>query len=152
MAADTKGLLVYIPGTSFTMRTLNAVVSTLIFVSVSERVAWSTGKLCAWICMTSKASATRGPKQSPAPTPAALSQPAGSNYTAVPTSSVDGHLAAANAKLSALPLVTPSRGKFTQLVVDDLRIRTALILVGLWVVNLLYPGDAPPEGHLLPTH
>ncbi|KAG6381107.1 Cas1p 10 TM acyl transferase domain-containing protein [Boletus reticuloceps] len=42
LAADTKGILLLIPGTEW--RALNFVLSTVIFIYVSHQVAWATGR------------------------------------------------------------------------------------------------------------
>lgn len=48
LAADTKGILLLIPGTRW--RTVNFPLSTLVFVYVSHQVAWATGEITSWIC------------------------------------------------------------------------------------------------------
>ena len=48
LAADTKGILLLIPGTKW--RALNFVLSTTVFIYVSHHVAWATGELTRWIC------------------------------------------------------------------------------------------------------
>ena len=48
LAADTKGILLLIPGTEW--RALNFVLSTIIFVYISHHVAWATGEITRWIC------------------------------------------------------------------------------------------------------
>ncbi|KAF8140329.1 10 TM acyl transferase domain found in Cas1p-domain-containing protein [Boletus edulis] len=48
LAADTKGILLLIPGTEW--RALNFVLSTVIFIYVSHQVAWATGEITGWIC------------------------------------------------------------------------------------------------------
>lgn len=48
LAADTKGILLLIPGTKW--RTVNFVLSTLVFIYVSHQVAWATGEITSWIC------------------------------------------------------------------------------------------------------
>ncbi|KAH0838245.1 10 TM acyl transferase domain found in Cas1p-domain-containing protein [Lanmaoa asiatica] len=48
LAADTKGILLLIPGTKW--RALNFVLSTAIFIYISHQVAWATGEITGWIC------------------------------------------------------------------------------------------------------
>ena len=52
MAADTKGILLVIPGTKW--RPLNMVVTTIMFIWLSHKVANATGELTNWFCGTSK--------------------------------------------------------------------------------------------------
>ena len=48
LAADTKGILLLIPGIRW--RALNFVLSTIIFIYVSHQVAWATGEITGWMC------------------------------------------------------------------------------------------------------
>ncbi|KAH7928550.1 Cas1p-domain-containing protein [Leucogyrophana mollusca] len=48
LAGDTKGILLILPGTRW--RPLNFVLSTIIFVYVSDQVAQATGAITTWIC------------------------------------------------------------------------------------------------------
>jgi hypothetical protein len=50
LAGDTKGILLIIPGTGW--RPVNAVLTTIIFVFVSNEVARATGHITTWICDT----------------------------------------------------------------------------------------------------
>jgi len=52
LAADTKGILLLIPGTRW--RWINVVVSTIVFIWISNKVAKATGDLTNWICGTTK--------------------------------------------------------------------------------------------------
>ncbi|KAH7340449.1 Cas1p-domain-containing protein [Rhizoctonia solani] len=52
LAGDTKGVLLVIPGTAW--RPLNMVVTTIMFIWLSHKVAEATGTLTAWICGTQK--------------------------------------------------------------------------------------------------
>ena len=48
LAADTKGILLFIPGTRW--RPINFVIGTMMFVWLSHKVAGATGDLTSWIC------------------------------------------------------------------------------------------------------
>lgn len=48
LAADTKGILLLIPGIKW--RALNFVLSTAIFIYISHQVAWASGEITGWIC------------------------------------------------------------------------------------------------------
>lgn len=75
LAADTKGILLILPGTR--LRPLNFVVSSAIFVYLSHRLAESTGHLTTWICDV--------PEKPSLPAPAAShTRPATSEATQLP--------------------------------------------------------------------
>ncbi|KAF7799275.1 hypothetical protein EIP86_010507 [Pleurotus ostreatoroseus] len=48
LAGDTKGILLVLPGTRW--GALNMVITTIMFIYVSDRVAQATGELTKWIC------------------------------------------------------------------------------------------------------
>ncbi|PCH33881.1 Cas1p-domain-containing protein [Wolfiporia cocos MD-104 SS10] len=52
LAGDTKGILLVIPGTRW--RPANLVLTTIVFVYVSHRVAQATGEVTNWVCGTGK--------------------------------------------------------------------------------------------------
>lgn len=52
LAGDTKGVLLVIPGTAW--RPLNMIITTVMFIWLSHKVAEATGALTAWICGTQK--------------------------------------------------------------------------------------------------
>jgi len=54
LAGDTKGILMVIPGTQW--RPLNMIITTIMFIYLSHKVAEATGSLTNWICGTSKKS------------------------------------------------------------------------------------------------
>lgn len=53
LAGDTKGVLLVIPGTH--LRPVNFVVTTVMFIYVSDRMAWATGEITNRICAKPKA-------------------------------------------------------------------------------------------------
>ncbi|KDQ63480.1 hypothetical protein JAAARDRAFT_29500 [Jaapia argillacea MUCL 33604] len=87
LAADTKGVLLIIPGTRW--RPVNMILTTIVFIYVSHRVAQATGDITAWICGTTKKSLPT--IADPPPTSAGRSS--GSAVETIPlTSSSDGHV------------------------------------------------------------
>lgn len=139
MAADTKGLLVFIRGITFFSRFLNFVVASLVYVFVSEKVATATGAIVSWLGKTgSKSTAGR--------------QPAGQAYAAVSTSEPSGSAAEEGLeKMQVLePALPPSRTqKWLNAFTSSLKGRMLSIIILLWIMNLLYPSESPPDGHLV---
>lgn len=134
LAGDTKGLLVLLPWPR--LRTLNMIFTTAVFLFISNQVAVSTGHLTDWIC----AKATK----KLAPT--------------LPTSSVEGEYVAlatigpgSGTSNGSPPDSKPVPSRFDTLFAD-LRVRCAVLLSLIWLINLLYPSYHPSLGHLLPTH
>lgn len=146
MAADTKGLLTYLEGTSLPLRIINFVVSSFVFVFLSEKVANATGKLTDLLC--GKAPKTlKAPRMVKEPTPEPQSR---GTYVSLPMKD-EGPSAAVNEKPD---FKTHSRQSSQQIPVaqkllSDGRIRFAGILLTLWILNWIYPTDPPPQGHLV---
>lgn len=65
LAGDTKGVLLVIPGTHW--RPVNFIITTIMFVYVSHRVAQASGNITAWVC--------GGAKKTLPTTNAGISQP-----------------------------------------------------------------------------
>ncbi|KDQ20538.1 hypothetical protein BOTBODRAFT_26553 [Botryobasidium botryosum FD-172 SS1] len=70
LAGDSKGLLLVIPGTRW--RPVNVVITTVIFVYLSHRVAEATGTMTTWVCGVQKKSL---PTANPAPPSSSSSAP-----------------------------------------------------------------------------
>ena len=127
LAADTKGLLVFIPGTTLFPRIANFVISSLIFVFLSENVATATGSLTTWLVGKPVKAKPRGA------------------YTAVSTDAESKEVLNIE---EDLPKKTKAQ-KMIALLATDLRVKAVFILGLLWVCNLLFPSDSPPLGHLV---
>jgi hypothetical protein len=80
LAGDTKGVLVLLPGTRW--RPINFVISTIIFIYISDHVSYATGELTTWIC--------------------------GNKETSLPTSTrnVTRHTASSGSSAESVPLAT----------------------------------------------
>ncbi|KAF8529445.1 O-acetyltransferase [Gautieria morchelliformis] len=65
LAADTKGILLVIPGSKW--RPLNMLVSTVMFIWLSHKVASATGDLTNWFCGTPKKALPLPPSVTPRP-------------------------------------------------------------------------------------
>lgn len=80
LAGDTKGVLLIIPGTRW--RPVNLVLTTIVFIYVSHRVAQATGEITNWMCGTAKPpslptvadSAPNTGRRSHLPTPAVVGE------------------------------------------------------------------------------
>ncbi|KAG6334043.1 hypothetical protein ID866_5046 [Astraeus odoratus] len=48
LAADTKGVLLVVPGTRW--RPLNFLITSFVFIYVSHHVAWASGEITSWVC------------------------------------------------------------------------------------------------------
>lgn len=70
LAGDTRGVLLVIPGTRW--RPLNFVLTTVMFIYVSDRVAYATNHITSWICGGT-------PKSLPLPTTAPSNAASGSS-------------------------------------------------------------------------
>lgn len=119
LANDTKGLLMVLPPR---WRFLNFVITTIIFIYISHHVAKATGTLTAWFCkgkQAPKQTQTNGHK----PEGAGLllnGEPMPEEYTSE------------NATTSQRILGLVSTGW------NDVRIKSAMVLFALWMVNLTY--------------
>ena len=148
-------------------RILNFVVSSLIFVFISNQVAQATGKLTDWLCNKPPPSATKLPTNRGAPSTSngSASQPAastttanGAEYVALSTSAKppeDTEKAALEQEMAEMTLGENRRrqipARIASIVWQDLRLKTLAVLVSLWALNWVYPGDVA-SGHILPLH
>ncbi|BGP21038.1 hypothetical protein JCM10213_002927 [Rhodosporidiobolus nylandii] len=160
IAGDTRGIIMMIPGGAW-LRPLNFVITSLVFVFISNQVALATGALTSLICYVPKASpSSRLPTAIPSLPPSAT--PAGGTgtgeYVALSTLSSDERPTAAGGALPAHGRTSSlsqglngigaagERGgvgaKVVRVLETDLRVRFAAIFVGLWVLNLVYPASS----------
>lgn len=135
MAADTKGLLVFIPGTSFFARFVNFVIASFIYVFVSEKVASSTGALTSWMSQSPSKKAT-----------AAVS---GSSTAYTPLSTSEDTQGGEKMGIIEPTQALTRTARLVDTLGSSLKFRMLAIIVVLWVMNLLYPSESPPDGHLV---
>ena len=116
------------------------------FVFVSNQVAVATGSLTEWVC------------KGGARLPVAVARPTnGPEYVALSTMAEGSSSRPTNdddaTEKPASPPPPPSTiiSKILDHVQKDLRYKFALIVLGLWALNQVYPSD-DADGHILPTH
>ncbi|GAA95590.1 uncharacterized protein L969DRAFT_92722 [Mixia osmundae IAM 14324] len=134
MGADTKGLLMMIPGTQW--RIVNFIVASFIFVFISNQVARATGELTSWLMGNTKHEK-----------PAALPTHANGNGAEYIPLAANGE----EPTKSEEPMVaTESSGiRIMRIISSDLRFRLLAYIVIIWAINILYPSLRPPDGHIL---
>lgn len=137
LAGDTKGLLVLLPTPR--LRFLNMIITTLIFLFLSNQIARTTGDLTEWILAA--------PKKGGALPTTMTSANAGAAY--VPLSTMNGHGHDGDEPMLETKQSSPTRWEKAM---ANLPIRAAVFMGAIWVINILYPTEHPPQGHLLPTH
>ncbi|KAF5385507.1 hypothetical protein D9757_005356 [Collybiopsis confluens] len=126
LAADTKGVLLVLPGTRW--RPINFIITSIMFVYISNQVAHATGTLVTTICGR-KTSATTLPSTATLATESPSSERQKSNEN--PRRWVD--------RLAASPQA-PSFSKFWHRPAEtNYAVRLAVIGVVLWIFNLLWP-------------
>ncbi|KAK4047271.1 hypothetical protein OIO90_006232 [Microbotryomycetes sp. JL221] len=147
IAGDTRGIIMMIPGGPW-LRPINFAVTSVVFVYVSNQVATATGVLTEWICNKGG----RLPVATTAVGRTAQAQPlAGGtgaqtgDYVAVPTSTDGASATSEKGEVSGLPGASSlsSRGiagRALELVKTDLRCKFGAILLGLTLLNWIYPG------------
>ncbi|EGN95391.1 hypothetical protein SERLA73DRAFT_76503 [Serpula lacrymans var. lacrymans S7.3] len=130
LAADTKGLLMMIPGEN--LRPVNFLITSIIFIYVSHQVARATGDITNWIC--------GGPEKS-LPTARSSSSPTRSPRDE-PRSSMDGPKESEASTLGRgyIPWQWVDRLGGDFLAGQKLGIKTKLALgvAVMWVVNILW--------------
>lgn len=134
LAGDTKGLLVLLPTPR--LRFVNMVFTTLIFLFLSNQIARVTGELTEWLLAAPKKGA---------PLPSAAN--GGAGY--IPLSTMNGGEANDGDAMAATKQSGPSRW---EKLMTRLPARAAAFMIAIWIINVLYPTEHPPQGHLLPTH
>lgn len=136
LAADTKGILLVIPGTKW--RPLNMIVTTILFIFVSDRVAKATGELTSWICKTDKPKVANGLPLSVVRLP---DQPSTSQETEtfLPGDRNEAQVHVSNDVSEATPGRAHECGgiKVPQSA-TDYRIKIAIILAAMWALNILW--------------
>ncbi|BGP11949.1 hypothetical protein JCM10049v2_007869 [Rhodotorula toruloides] len=146
IAGDTRGIIMMIPGGAW-LRPVNFVVTSLVFVFISNQVAIATGVLTSMICYVPKpapGSSARLPSSTreaipslPSSATIASSHPGSGEYVALSTMA-DGDKGMGDG-LAGLDARDGWASKVGRVVVTDLRVRFAAILAGLWVLNVVYP-------------
>ncbi|GJN94627.1 hypothetical protein Rhopal_007710-T1 [Rhodotorula paludigena] len=160
IAGDTRGIIMMIPGGAW-LRPINFIITSLIFVFVSNQVAIATGVLTAMICYVPKPPSSSGarlptasrdaiPSVPPSAT-VASSHPASGEYVALstvgdgPSENGQSHPNGAAADGLASLDAAHARGengalhKVARVLATDLRVRFVAIFAGLWVLNVVYP-------------
>ncbi|GAA5913451.1 uncharacterized protein JCM6883_004392 [Sporobolomyces salmoneus] len=157
IAGDTRGIIMMIPGGPW-LRPLNFVITSLVFVFVSNQVAIATGVLTSWICYVPKPTSSRLPTTTSSAIPSIPSSatlassgahtagggPGGAEYVALSTISDDDRTSRTNgASPRGIEKDREGGGSTTSKIGDwlkrDLRFRFVVILFGLWVLNVVYP-------------
>lgn len=130
IAADTRGIIMMIPGGAW-MRPINFLVTSVVFVFVSNQTASATGSLTEWIC---NKGAGRLPHSAPAP-PAA-------EYVPLATTGEGASDGPALDEKAMPPIPIEPAGILAKLgswAKKDLRVKFVMIFCGLWVLNEVYP-------------
>lgn len=133
LAADTKGVLLVLPGTKW--RPLNFIITSVMFVYLSNQVAHATGALVTTIC---------GKKPKPAALPVATSEmmetPASANQDASANSTQSRRWVD---RLADGPVSPPRRPSFSKLWQKPAEVNymTRLAIIGgvMWTLNVLWP-------------
>ncbi|GAA5929765.1 uncharacterized protein JCM15063_004242 [Sporobolomyces koalae] len=159
IAGDTRGIIMMIPGGPW-LRPINFIITSLVFVFVSNQVAIATGVVTSWICYVPKATSSRLPTANASAIPAIPSSatlassgahtagggPGAAEYVALSTINEDDKPVRSNGDLARGSHVDWDKekgggtmAKVADWIKRDLRIRFVAIFVGLWGLNMIYP-------------
>ena len=164
LAADTKGILIIVPGTKW--RYLNVVVTSVIFVFLSQKMSQATGQLTEFLVGKAKkpklpapvSSTTAGAPAGSAPEPAKTEEaiplletnptadsagPSSSSANLEPGNPTDGRRGSWPAWMDRLPAVPPSAVKAAGGGMEGFKQspgwKLLAIVVVCWALNLLSP-------------
>ncbi|GAA5822413.1 hypothetical protein JCM5353_000498 [Sporobolomyces roseus] len=153
IAGDTRGIIMMIPGGPW-LRPLNFIITSLVFVFVSNQVAIATGVLTSWICYVPKSTTSRLPTANSSAIPSIPSSatlassgahtagggPGAAEYVALSTMSDDDNPSPrTNGMGNDRERNRGTSSKVVDWLKRDLRFRFVVILFGLWAVNTVYP-------------
>lgn len=124
------------------LRFLNMIFTTLVFLFLSNQTARVTGELTEWILAAPKKGGSALPSSSSSGGPAGY----------IPLSTMNGAEGTnGDAEMPSLATKQTSPSRWEKMM-TNLPIRAAVFMAAIWAINLLYPTEHPPQGHLLPTH
>jgi len=149
LAADTKGILLVIPGTR--SRWINIIVSSTIFIWVSHKMAKATGDLTNWVCGTTKKTlptATRVPQPSSimAPQPEEIpltatgkEDPEAQSATTQPQRWVDRLANGTQGNRPGFRIFTGDGSSWSTSWTPSLGMKLVITGVIMWFVNVTWP-------------